>query len=121
MQTNQSRVYNHQLGPYLTFTHPYLTYTLQAYIIPTLNHPKTRYQETRNRLYSQSLKELIKLSNPHLFTLPSPAFPKETTIKAIISNLPWAPVFCLLATLVSFPVTLCVVCGDPKTHSSFPF
>lgn len=72
----------------------YLTVTHQASISSALNHPKARYQTTRDYLVTQSPPKLFRVSNPNYPVLAgtaysaSPLLPVETTEKPLALLLP---------------------------------
>ena len=77
METNQSRA--DLLG---------LARAPQEKIFFHLNHPRARFQATRDHIYSLEPPELLKLASPKLSTLPCFVLPKETLIKALALALP---------------------------------
>lgn len=82
------------LESYLLF----LSHEFWEAIFLCLNHPRAKYQATKDHLYNSKLAEL--------FTWPRLAFPVEIPGKAMVLVLPRS-ICCLLTTLVFFCVVLC--------------
>lgn len=66
----------------------YVILTQQTNISPVLNHPRTRYQTTRDSPSAPSVLELFKPANPNPFWLPCLAFHTEIPIKAVTYAFP---------------------------------